>query len=47
MLKRCISMMETDDSYAARARGALMELLPSGECTIDDVAKKLGYISAA
>lgn len=36
-------MMETDDSYAARVRSALMELLPSGECTIDDVAKKLGY----
>lgn len=42
-LKRCLSMMETDDSCAARVRSALMELLPSGECTIDDVAKKLGY----
>lgn len=42
-LKRRLSMMETDDSYAARVRGALMELLPSGECTIDDVARKLGY----
>ena len=41
-LKRRLSMMETDDSYAARVRSALMELLPSGECTIDDVAKKLG-----
>ena len=38
-----LSMMETDDSCAARVRSALMELLPSGECTIDDVAKKLGY----
>ena len=36
-------MMETDDSCAARVRSALMELLPSGECTIDDVARKLGY----
>lgn len=27
----------------ARVRSALMELLPGGECTIDDVAKKLGY----
>ena len=36
-------MLDTDDSYAARVRSALMELLPSGECTIDDVAKKLGY----
>ena len=42
-LKRRLSMMKTDDSYAARVRSALMELLPSGECTIDDVAKKLGY----
>ena len=42
-LKRRMSMMETDDSCAARVRSALMELLPSGECTIDDVAKKLGY----
>lgn len=42
-LKRRLSMMETDDSCAARVRSALMELLPSGECTIDDVAKKLGY----
>lgn len=42
-LKRRLSMMETDDSYAARVRSALMELLPSGEYTIDDVAKKLGY----
>ena len=42
-LKHRLSMMETDDSYAARVRSALMELLPSGECTIDDLAKKLGY----
>ena len=43
MLKRRLSMVETDDSYAARVRSALMELLPSGGCTVDDVAKKLGY----
>lgn len=42
-LNKRLSMMETDDSYAARVRSALMELLPSGECTIEDVAKKLGY----
>lgn len=42
-LTRRLSMMEIDDTYAARVRSALMELLPSGECTIDDVAKKLGY----
>ncbi len=42
-LKRRLSMMETDDSCAARVRSALMELLPSGEGIVDDVAKKLGY----
>ena len=42
-LNRRLSMMEIDDSYAARVRSALMELLPAGECTIDDVAEKLGY----
>ena len=42
-LNRRLSMMETDDSYAARVRSALLELLPSGECSIDHVAKKLGY----
>ena len=28
---------------SSRARSALVELLPSGAFTIDDVAKKLGY----
>ncbi len=42
-LNKRLSMMETDDSYAARVRSALMELLPSGECSIEDVARKLGY----
>ena len=42
-LNKRLSMLETDDSYAARVRSALMELLPSGECSIEDVAKKLGY----
>lgn len=42
-LSRRLSMMNTDDTYAARVRSALMELLPSGECTIDAVAKKLNY----
>ena len=35
-LKRRLSMMETDDSCAARVRSALMEPLPSGECPIKD-----------
>ena len=42
-LKRRLSMMETDDSCSARVKSALMELLPGGVCTVDDVAKKLGY----
>ncbi len=42
-LKRRLSMTETDDTYSARVRSALIELLPGGECTIDDVARKLGY----
>ncbi len=42
-LNRRLSMMETDDSCSARVRSALMELLPGGECTIEDVAVKLGY----
>ncbi len=37
-LNKRLSMMETDDSYAARVRSALMELLPSGECSIEDVS---------
>lgn len=41
-LQRRLAMMETDDSCAARLRSALMELLPSGECTIDDAARSLG-----
>ncbi len=42
-LTRRLSKMKTNDTYGARVCSALTELLPSGECTIDDVAKKLGY----
>lgn len=45
-LNKRLSMMETDDSYAARVRSALMELLPSGECGIEEVARKLGVQQA-
>ena len=41
-LNRRLSMLETDDRCAARVRSALMELLPGGECTIDDAVRKLG-----
>lgn len=42
-LNKRLAFMQTDDTYAARVRSALMELLPSGGCTIEDVAVKLGY----
>lgn len=31
-----------DDTVSARIRSALVELLPSGECSIDDVCRVLG-----
>ena len=34
--------MDRDDSFAAKVRSALMELLPGGAGTVDDVARKLG-----
>ncbi len=34
--------MEVDDTVSARVRSALVELLPSGECSIDDVCRVLG-----
>ena len=42
-LNRRLSMMDMGDSYAARVRSALMELLSGGECAIENVAAKLGY----
>ena len=41
-LKRRLSEMEIDDSFSARVRSALMELLPGEQCSVDDVADKLG-----
>ena len=43
-LRRRLSEMEIDDSMAARVRSALVELLPAGKTTVDDVAQKL-YMS--
>lgn len=40
-LRRRLSEMEVDDSMAARVRSALVELLPAGKTTVDDVASKL------
>ena len=41
-LGRRLAMLEIDDSFAARVRSALTELLPSGACTVEDAAGKLG-----
>ena len=42
-LKKRLSELEVDDTFAARVRSALTELMPSGETGIEEVAKKLGY----
>lgn len=41
-LKRRLAELEVDDSFAARVRSALTELLPGGCSGIDNVAEKLG-----
>ncbi|MEQ8199768.1 MAG: AraC family transcriptional regulator [Clostridiaceae bacterium] len=41
-LRRRLSELDVDDTYAARVRSALIELLPAGEGSIDDVSSKLG-----
>ncbi len=41
-LKKRLSEMEVDDSFSARVRSALVELIPGGRCAIEDVAEKLG-----
>lgn len=41
-LKRRLSELEVDDTMAARVRSALVEMLPAGEGSADDVAKRLG-----
>ncbi len=41
-LKRRLSEMEIDDTFSARIRSALTELLPGGQSSVDDVADKLG-----
>lgn len=42
-LTKRLSEIDKDESISGRVRSALTKLLPSGEFTIDDVAKKLGY----
>ena len=40
-LRRRLSELDVDDTYAARVRSALIELLPAGEGNIEAVASKL------
>ena len=40
-LKRRLAEMELEDTFSARVRSALVELLPGGQCTIDDVCSCL------
>ena len=44
-LRRRLSQLEVEDSTSARVRAALVELLPAGENTIEDVARKLATSS--
>lgn len=41
-LRKRIAELEVDDTISARVRSALVELLPGGECSIDDVCRVLG-----
>lgn len=41
-LRRRLDEMEQDDSFSAKVRSALTELLPGGSGSADDVAEKLG-----
>ncbi|MDT6979812.1 AraC family transcriptional regulator ligand-binding domain-containing protein [Levilactobacillus zymae] len=40
-LKRRLAELEVDESFSAQVRSALVDLLPAGESTIEDVAGKL------
>ena len=41
-LRKRLTELEVDDTVSARVRSALVELLPGGECSIDDVCRVLG-----
>lgn len=42
-LKKRLSELEVDDTVAGRVRSALIELLPGGQSSIEDVAEKIGW----
>jgi AraC-like DNA-binding protein len=44
-LKKRIKEMEIDETFAAKVRSKLIELIPCGECTVDDVANELAVSS--
>ena len=41
-LKKRLSEMDTDDTFSAKVRSILVEILPSGKSAIEDVCYKLG-----
>ena len=41
-LRKRLAELEVDDTVSARVRSTLVELLPGGECSIDDVCRVLG-----
>lgn len=41
-LRKRLSEMEVDDTFSARVRSALVEMIPGGQCGIEDVARRLG-----
>lgn len=41
-LGRRLAELDADDSFSARVRSALVEMLPAGECSADDAARRLG-----
>ena len=40
-LKKRLTELEVDSSFSAKVRSVLMELMPMGQCSIDNVAEKL------
>ncbi len=41
-LQQRLDELDINASFASRVRSALLELLPSGQCAIEDIARKLG-----
>lgn len=41
-LGRRLAELDVDDSFSARVRSALVEMLPAGECSANDAARRLG-----